>query len=95
MPKVDLIALKDFKYNTRRLTAGDAFQARNSDDAMILTKLLGKARLGRPAAVVPPPPPEVAEKIAAPVLETKEVLAAEKAPVKKAGARARKAKAKK
>lgn len=64
MPKVDLIALRDFKYGTRRLTTGDAFQARNSDDAMILTKLLGKARLGRPAAVVPPPPPEVVEKVA-------------------------------
>lgn len=86
MPKVDLIALKDFKYNTRRLVAGDAFQARNSDDAMILVKLLGKARPGRPAAVVPPPPPEVAEK-AATATQPKPV--AKKAPAK------RKAKAKK
>lgn len=105
MPKVDLIAVKDFTYNTRRLVAGDSFQARNRDDAKILIELLGKARMGRPAAEVPPPPPEVAEKIAEkPILTTKEVLGAEvveesvsKKPAKttKAGARARRAKAKK
>lgn len=103
MPKVDLIAVKDFTYNTRRLVAGDSFQARNRDDAKILIELLGKARMGRPAAEVPPPPPEVAEKLP-PILTTKEVLGAEvveesasKKPAKatKAGARARRAKAKK
>jgi hypothetical protein len=83
MPKVDLIALRDFTYSTRRLTAGDAFQARNRDDAKILIEILGKARLGRPAAVVPPPPAELSE-----VLEE---MAAEKPKPR----RTRKAKAKK
>jgi hypothetical protein len=62
MPKFDLIATRDFTYNTRRLKAGDAFQARNRDDAKILIELLGKARVGRPKAEVPPPPADVAEK---------------------------------
>lgn len=83
MPKVDLIATKDFTYNTRRMKAGDDFQARNRDDAMILIEVLGKARMGRPPATVAPPPPEVAEKIA------EEVVPAKKAP------RKRRAKAKK
>jgi hypothetical protein len=39
MPKVDLTATKDFTYNTRRLVAGDPFQARNSLDARILTRV--------------------------------------------------------
>ena len=65
MPKVDLIATKDFTYATRRLTAGEAFQARNRDDAKILIEILGKARMGRPPATVEPPPAPVAAKVAA------------------------------
>lgn len=76
MPKVDMIATRDFTYNTRRLKAGDDFLARNRDDAMILVEVLGKARLGRPKADVPPPPAEVAAKIPH-ILTTKEVLSAE------------------
>ena len=52
MPKVDLIATKDFGYNTRRLMAGDAFQARNAVDAMILTRVrkVAEAPKAKPAA---------------------------------------------
>jgi hypothetical protein len=39
MPKVDLTATKDFTYMTRRLTAGDPFQARNPLEARILTRV--------------------------------------------------------
>lgn len=39
MPKVDLTATKDFTYMTRRLTAGDPFQARNPLEAKILTRV--------------------------------------------------------
>ena len=39
MPKVDLVATKDFTYNTRRLTAAEPFQARNALDARILTRV--------------------------------------------------------
>lgn len=99
MPKVDLIATKDFTYNTRRMKAGDDFQARNRDDAMILIEVLGKARMGRPKADVPPPPPKVAEKIEEEVVGTEAVEELVSKPVRtrkpKAGEKARKAKAKK
>jgi hypothetical protein len=83
MPKVDLIALRDFTYSTRRLTAGDAFQARNRDDAKILIELLGKARLGRPAATVAPPPAPVAAKAKAAVAPKAKPRAKRKAAAKK------------
>jgi outer membrane biosynthesis protein TonB len=76
MPKVPMIATRDFTYNTRRLKANDDFMARNRDDAMILVEVLGKARYGRPKADVPPPPQAVAEKMQA-VPTVKEVLTAE------------------
>lgn len=62
MPKVELIATRNFTYSTRRLKAGDPFSARNRDDAKILVELLGKATYGRPVGSVSPPPPEVAER---------------------------------
>jgi len=62
MPKLDLIATR-----TSPITpVGEGrrqFQSRNRDDAMILIEVLGKARLGRPAAIVAPPPAAVAEQI--------------------------------
>ncbi len=61
MPKVDLIALRDFTYSTRRLKAGDHFMARNRDDATILCRHLGKATYGRPIGTVKAPPEEVVE----------------------------------
>jgi hypothetical protein len=83
MPRVDLIATKDFTYSTRRLTAGDSFQARNRDDAKILIELLGKARLGRPAATVAPPPAEVVEQIEAVIGPTVKAKRRRKAKAKK------------
>jgi hypothetical protein len=76
MPKVPMIATRDFTYNTRRLKANDDFMARNRDDAMILVEVLGKARYGRLKADVPPPPQAVAEKMQA-VPTVNEVLTAE------------------
>jgi hypothetical protein len=111
MPKVDLIATRDFTYNTRRLRANDDFLARNCDDAKILVEVLGKARYGRPKATVAPPPPAVAQQMTAPTVEevlTAEVVEAPKAKPqldhdgngkaggsKKGSTRRRKAKAKK
>jgi hypothetical protein len=85
MPKVDLTATKDFTYMTRRLTAGDPFQARNPLEAKILTRVRKVAEAPAPKAakqVVP----EVAE-----VLEAEVVEEAPKAPAKR---RKRKAAAK-
>ncbi len=59
MAKIDMIALRDFTYSTRRLKAGDSFQARNPDDAKILARLLGKATYGRPIGSVAAPPATV------------------------------------
>lgn len=95
MPRPDLIATRDFTYNTRRLKAGDSFQARNSDDALILTRLLGKATYGRPIGTVAPPPPEVVEQMVH-IPTIKEVLEAKVIEPKKAPAkRKRRAKARK
>jgi hypothetical protein len=94
MPKVDLIATKSFGYNTRRLMAGDEFQARNAVDAMILTRVrkVAEAPKAKPAKKVEPAP-TVEEVLTAEVVEAPK--AEPKAPTPKAGARARKAKAKK
>jgi hypothetical protein len=86
MPKVPMIATRDFTYNTRRLRANDDFMARNRDDAMILVEVLGKARYGRLKADVPPPPQAVAEKMQA-VPTVNEVLAAEVVEESKAASR--------
>lgn len=64
MPKVDMIATKDFGYNTRRLKAGDEFPARNTMDARILERV---RRVAEPKPA----------KEAAPILATEEVLEAE------------------
>lgn len=94
--KVEMIATRDFTYNTRRLKAGDAFQARNRSDASILAEALGKATYGREIGSVEAPPARVmakAEEAVKPrILTVKEVLSAEV--VEKKPARKRKAKAK-
>jgi hypothetical protein len=62
MPKVDLVATGPFTYNTRRLMAGDAFQARSDMDARILTRVRKVAEVPKPAkapAVVLPTTEEV------------------------------------
>jgi hypothetical protein len=91
MPKVDLTATKDFTYMTRRLTAGDPFQARNPLEARILTRVRKVAevpvvRTRQKVAEAPAPSPTE------PKPEQKAVP--KKAPAKKATAK-RKAAAKK
>lgn len=54
MSKVELVAVKPFSYMTRRLKAGDRFDARSSE-ANILVKL-GKAEAPRIPGNVPAPP---------------------------------------
>jgi hypothetical protein len=73
---VKLRAIKDLKYGTRRLLAGEEFEA-PAKDARVLIEVIKKARAVREPARVPPPPPDVAEKIAAvvtpppaPIVET-------------------------
>lgn len=93
MPTVPLTATKDFTYNTRRLKAGDDFDARNPLDARILTRV---RKVADAVQAVNP----VARQAAAPVADLKveepaEVkVAAPKAAAKKAPAK-RKARAKK
>lgn len=48
MPKVDMVATKDFTYMTRRLVAGDPFQSRNALEAKILSRVRKVADVGRP-----------------------------------------------
>lgn len=88
MPKVDLIATKDFKYNTRRLMAGDTFEARNSVDAMILTRVRKvaespKAKRTAHKPVELPKAVEVAPVKAAPKPAAKKAPAKRKAKAKK------------
>lgn len=87
MPKVPLTATRDFTYMTRRLTAGDPFEARNPLEAKILTRVRKVAEIPapKPARKAPEPPVEAIEAAPAPV----EAPAPKKAPAK------RKAKAKK
>lgn len=58
-------ATKPFRYENRRLSAGDTFEV-DSRFVRVL-RATRKAVEVREPAVVPPPPPEVAEKIAAAV----------------------------
>lgn len=62
MGMVDMIANSAFTYKTRRLKAGDGFQA-SSRDAKVL-EAIKKAREGRVPGEVAPPPPAIADKIA-------------------------------
>lgn len=57
MPTVELKALTDFSYGTRRLKAGDTFTA-SARDAKIL-HAIGKASGAREPGKVPPPPPSL------------------------------------
>jgi hypothetical protein len=84
MPKVDLTATKDFTYMTRRLTAGDPFQARNPLEARILTRVRKVAEAPMPKRVAP----NVEEVLAAEVVEE----TPKKPAAPKAKARRRKAK---
>jgi hypothetical protein len=90
MPKVDLTATRDFTYMTRRLTAGDPFQARNPLEARILKEVRKVAADPKPAKVAP----KVEEVLTAEVVEEAPVADAPKAAAKKAPAK-RKAKARK
>jgi hypothetical protein len=86
MPKVDMIATKDFTYMTRRLTAGDPFQARNGLEARILERVRQTAEYPKPPkAKAPEHIPEVGEVLEAEVVEE---------PAPKPARRRRKAKAK-
>jgi hypothetical protein len=62
MPKVDMIATKDFSYSTRRLKAGDTFEARNEADARIL-RAIKKARPSRVPGDAPPPPDALRDRL--------------------------------
>lgn len=100
MPKVPLTATKDFTYMTRRLVAGDPFDARNPLEARILkdVRKVAEEPKVRPSKAPEPVAAEVAaEEAAAPVEEAakRPILTAKAPPRRKAGARARKAKAKK
>jgi len=96
--KVPLIATKSLKYQTRRLMAGDEFDARNEMDARILTRVRKVAEFPtakeapKPTAPVPhiPTTDEVltAEVVEEPKVEPKAMKAAPKP-----GAKARKRKA--
>ncbi len=59
MPDVDLVAIQDFSYSTRRLRVGDSFTV----PAKMAKVLVGikKAELPREVGTVPPPPPQVVE----------------------------------
>ncbi len=73
MPKVDMVATRDFTYMTRRLAAGDPFQARNPLEAKILHRVRGVAEVPAPkAAKVIPTVEQVleAEVVEEPVEET-------------------------
>lgn len=63
MPKVDLTATKDFTYMTRRLTAGDPFQARNPLEARILTRVRKVAEEPAPKPAKAPEKPAEAEEM--------------------------------
>jgi hypothetical protein len=62
---VKLRAVKNLKYGTRRLLAGEEFDASDKDAKLLIG--IKKASAVRQPAHVPPPPPAVAEKIAAAV----------------------------
>lgn len=50
-----MIATRDLRYATRRLKAGDDFEAKTKRDAKLLSAI-GKARYAGAAEVVAPPP---------------------------------------
>lgn len=56
-----LRATREFRYNTRRLLAGDEFTASRRDGKVLVA--IRKATAIRETADVPPPPPAVAEQI--------------------------------
>jgi hypothetical protein len=66
MPK--LIATRDFKYGTRRLMAGDEFEARNDLEARIYTDVRRVAEVA-PAKVTKAVIPTVEEVLTAEVIE--------------------------
>lgn len=62
-PPVRLVALKRMTYNTRRLVAGDVFEASNKDARILVGVKRAEAApppsppLPRPRPAPPPPPP--------------------------------------
>lgn len=60
--KADLIALKPMRYGTRRLMAGDAFEAREPYAGILVA--IKKARHARAVGSIAPPPVDVSRKIA-------------------------------
>jgi hypothetical protein len=69
MPKVDMIATKDFTYMTRRLTAGDPFQARNGLEARILERVRRTAEYPKSRRKLEPAPVETTEATSATSVE--------------------------
>lgn len=74
--KVDLIATRDFSYQTRRLRAGDTIPNVPERDAKVLIAI-GKAKHMRQTGEVAPPPSEVVERAAAATPQKKTTAAAE------------------
>ena len=93
MPKVPMVATRDFTYSTRRLKANDDFEARNPMDARILSQVRRVAEVAEPKAADEPRPPipTVEEVLEGKVIEPK----AKAAPKPKTTRRKRKAKARK
>jgi len=48
MAKPELVAMRGFKYMTRRLLPGDVFEAKNAVEAMILTRVRNVAAVPLP-----------------------------------------------
>lgn len=59
--KLPLIASRPLVYGTRRLKAGDTFEATRSDARVLV--ILKKATFARPVGNLAPPSPEIARKI--------------------------------
>lgn len=76
MPDVELVAIQDFSYSTRRLKAGDSFTVPEKMAKVLVG--IKKAEFPREVGKVAPPPPALVAKvvIAAPVKVEEESVGA-------------------
>ena len=65
MRKIRLIALKPFAYATRRMRAGEIFEAPERDARLLLAAKRARQTDEREPAKVPPPPPRLIREAAA------------------------------